>query len=41
VASGIYVDRETEVRTAFSAAGLSVDGRSDEGDWVALTAIRD
>jgi len=41
VASGIYVDRETDVMTAFSAAGLSVDSRSDEGDWVALTAIRD
>jgi len=40
VASGIFVDRETEVRSAFEAAGLVVDGRLDEGDWVALEAHR-
>jgi ribosomal protein L11 methyltransferase len=40
VASGIFVDRETEVRAAFVAAGLVVDGRLDEGDWVALEAHR-
>jgi ribosomal protein L11 methyltransferase len=40
VASGIFVDRETEVRAAFQAAGLVVDGRLDEGDWVALEAHR-
>ena len=40
VASGIFVDRETEVRAAFEAAGLVVDGRLDEGDWVALEAHR-
>lgn len=40
VASGIYVDREDEVRTAFEAAGLRVGARTGEGDWVALEAIR-
>jgi hypothetical protein len=32
------VDRETEVRDAFSAAGLTVMGRRAEGDWIALVA---
>jgi ribosomal protein L11 methyltransferase len=40
VASGIYVDREVEVRDAFTAAGLPVTGRDAEGDWVALEAVR-
>jgi ribosomal protein L11 methyltransferase len=40
VASGIYVDRETEVRDAFAAVGLEVGDRSAEGDWVALEAVR-
>jgi ribosomal protein L11 methyltransferase len=40
VASGIYVDRETEVRDAFTAVGLQVGDRSAEGDWVALEAVR-
>ena len=40
VASGIYVDRETEVRDAFAAVGLKVGDRSAEGDWVALEAVR-
>ncbi|HEX5149478.1 MAG TPA: 50S ribosomal protein L11 methyltransferase [Candidatus Limnocylindrales bacterium] len=40
LASGIFVDREAEVRTAFEAAGLGVRGRSIEGDWVALEAVR-
>jgi ribosomal protein L11 methyltransferase len=40
VASGIFVDREGEVRAAFEAAGLAITGRSHEGDWVALTAVR-
>lgn len=40
VASGIFVDREAEVRTAFEAAGLEPTDRSDEGDWVALTCRR-
>jgi ribosomal protein L11 methyltransferase len=40
VASGIFVDRETEVRAAFEAAGLVVDGRRAEGEWVALQAHR-
>lgn len=40
LASGIFVDRESDVRTAFAGAGLEVRGRSAEGDWVALEAIR-
>lgn len=39
VASGIFVDREEDVRRAFGGAGLSVAGRQVEGDWVALEAI--
>jgi ribosomal protein L11 methyltransferase len=40
LASGIFIDREAEVRAAFEAAGLAVTGRSAEGDWVAVTATR-
>jgi ribosomal protein L11 methyltransferase len=40
VASGIFVDREAEVRAAFEVAGLAVDERTAEGDWVALVATR-
>jgi ribosomal protein L11 methyltransferase len=40
LASGIFVDREGEMRAAFEEAGLSVTGRSAEGDWVALRAER-
>jgi ribosomal protein L11 methyltransferase len=40
VASGIFVDREAEVRAAFEAAGLVVDARAAEGDWLALEAHR-
>ena len=40
LASGIFIDREGEVQAAFEAAGLTVVGRSDEGDWVALEAVR-
>jgi ribosomal protein L11 methyltransferase len=40
LASGIFVDREIEVREAFVAAGLALTGRSMEGDWVALEARR-
>ena len=40
LASGIFVDREGDVRAAFGAAGLEVTGRTVEGDWVALEAIR-
>ena len=38
LASGIFVDRETEVRDAFEAADLEVINRHAEGDWVALEA---
>lgn len=40
LASGIFSDRETEVRDAFVAAGLSISGRATEGEWVALEARR-
>jgi ribosomal protein L11 methyltransferase len=40
LASGIFVDREGEVRGAFGSVGLRVDGRTAEGDWVALEARR-
>ncbi|MGZ8515296.1 MAG: 50S ribosomal protein L11 methyltransferase, partial [Candidatus Limnocylindrales bacterium] len=40
LASGIFVDREAEVRTAFESAGLAVVNRGAEGDWVALEAAR-
>jgi ribosomal protein L11 methyltransferase len=40
LASGIFVDREADVTAAFEAAGLAVAGRSTEGDWVALEAVR-
>jgi ribosomal protein L11 methyltransferase len=38
LASGIFVDREPEVRSAFESAGLVVVERSEEGEWVALEA---
>ena len=40
LASGIFIDREPEVRRAFAAAGLRVIGRSAETEWVALEAER-
>jgi ribosomal protein L11 methyltransferase len=40
LASGIFVDREADVRAAFESAGLDVVGRSEEGEWVALEAVR-
>jgi len=40
VASGIFVDREREVRAAFAAVGLDVGRRWAGGDWVALEAVR-
>jgi ribosomal protein L11 methyltransferase len=40
IASGIFIDREAEVRAAFEAAGLTIVERLAEGDWVALGAIR-
>ena len=41
LASGIFVDREPEVRAAFEDAGLRVIARDSEGDWVALTVLRE
>ena len=40
VASGIFIDREGDVRAAFETAGLVVDERGVEGEWVALDAHR-
>jgi ribosomal protein L11 methyltransferase len=40
LASGIFVDREPEVRRAFAAAGMRVVGRDQETDWVALDLER-
>jgi len=40
LASGIFVDREAEVRAAFAGAGLRVLRREAEGEWVALEAQR-
>lgn len=40
LASGIFSDREVEVRDALAAAGLTITGRTSEGDWVALEARR-
>lgn len=36
--SGIFLDREPDVRTALESAGLRCIGRWSEGDWVALEA---
>jgi ribosomal protein L11 methyltransferase len=40
LASGIFVDREREVATAFEAAGLRIARRAADGDWVAFEARR-
>ena len=40
LASGIFVDREGDVRAALAAAGLAILRREAEGDWVALDAER-
>jgi ribosomal protein L11 methyltransferase len=40
LASGIFVDREGEVREALESAGLEVGERRAEGEWVALEARR-
>ena len=40
LASGIFIDREPEVRAAFVAAGLVIRERTGEGDWVALDVVR-
>ena len=40
LASGIFSDREPEVRRAFAAAGLRVRHREQETDWVVLDLER-
>jgi ribosomal protein L11 methyltransferase len=38
--SGVFHERESEVRSAFESAGLEIIGRKSEGDWLALEATR-
>jgi ribosomal protein L11 methyltransferase len=38
LASGIFRDREDDVTQAFESAGLRIEGRTAEADWVALVA---
>jgi ribosomal protein L11 methyltransferase len=40
IASGIFVDREADVASAFGRVGLEIVGRRAEGDWLALEAVR-
>ena len=40
LASGIFIDRVSDVEVALAAAGLDVRGRTSEGDWIALEAVR-
>jgi len=40
LASGIFIDREAAVVEAFEAAGLACVDRRQEGDWVAMEAVR-
>ena len=40
LASGIFENREAEVRAAFEASGLVVSARLAEGEWVALEVRR-
>jgi ribosomal protein L11 methyltransferase len=40
LASGIFIDREAAVVESFEAAGLETVARLQEGDWVALEAVR-
>jgi len=40
LASGIFIDREPDVRAAFENVGLEVRNRTGEGEWVALEAAR-
>jgi ribosomal protein L11 methyltransferase len=40
LASGIFNEREAEVRAAFVGAGLMIVGSRTEGDWIALEAQR-
>ena len=40
LASGIFIDREPEVRESFASVGLDVAARSAEGEWVVIEAVR-
>jgi ribosomal protein L11 methyltransferase len=39
IASGIFVDRESEVQSAFRGVGLKAVNRWSEGEWIALEAV--
>jgi ribosomal protein L11 methyltransferase len=41
LASGIFHERESEVREAFETAGLTIIGRREDGDWLAYEATRE
>jgi ribosomal protein L11 methyltransferase len=41
LASGIFKDREADVRAALEAAGVRLFGRWQESDWVALEGVRE
>jgi ribosomal protein L11 methylase PrmA len=40
LASGIFNERESDVREAFESAGLTIIGRTVDGDWLAFEATR-
>jgi ribosomal protein L11 methyltransferase len=40
IASGIFIDREPDTRTALEGAGFDIVRRRHESDWVALEAAR-
>src|SRR4029079_4828967 len=40
LASSIFVDGEADVRSALADAALDVRGRTLEGEWIALEAVR-
>ncbi len=41
LASGIFNEREADVREAFELAGLTIIGRTADGDWLAFEATRE
>ena len=41
LASGIFNERESDVREAFESAGLTIIGRTADGDWLAFEATRE
>lgn len=41
LASGIFSERESDVRSAFESAGLRIIGETADGDWLAFEATRE